>query len=67
MGGGKVKGLVTSVRCKLNPRQEKACRGRIEEVFECLHGNALCQGFPILKWGVIVLLVKLVEGGQLIG
>ena len=62
-----MKGLVTSARYKPNPRQKKACRGRIEEGLGYLHRNALCQGFPILKWGVIILLVKLIEGGQLIG
>lgn len=62
-----MKGSVTSARYKPNPDRKKDTGGRMEEELGCSHGDSLCQSYPVLKRGVIVLLVKLIEGGQLIG
>ena len=65
--GGGMKGSVTSARYKPNPRRQKHVGDRTVEGVGCSHGDALCQSYPFLKRRVIVLLVKLIEGGQLIG
>lgn len=64
---GDIKGSVTSARYKPNPRRKKHVGDKVKRGLRCSHGDALCQSYPVLKRGVIVLLVELIEGSQLIG
>ena len=62
-----MKWSVTSARCKPNQRRKKSTEDGARRGLGCSHGDALCQSYPVLQRGMIVLLVKLIEGGQLIG
>ena len=64
---GETKRSVTSARYKPNPWRKKHGREGGEGRLGRSHGDALRQGYPVLKRGMIVLLVELIEGGQLIG
>lgn len=58
-----------SHRLDTNPTHDKSktCRGWDVGRVGCSHRNTFCEGYPVLKRRVIVLLVKLIEGSQLIG
>jgi len=62
-----MKWSVTSARYKPNPRRKKYVGDEVNGRLGNSHRDTLRQGYPVLKRGVIVLLVKLIEGNQLIG
>lgn len=68
-GGGRkaMKESVTSVRCKPTTPCRTMVGVGMAGKRRCSHGNTLCQRYPLLERRVIVLFVKLVESGQLIG